>query len=55
MLLVLRGRRLILKSEKNEKVSTGLGVLVPYGPTLGPTLLGYPFKNKGRFLPSFNI
>jgi len=30
------------------KVSAGLGVLVPYEPTISPTLLGQPFKNKGR-------
>ena len=47
-LLVLRERRLFLKSEKNESVLADLAVLVPYGPALGPTFLGQPFKNKGR-------
>jgi len=46
VLLVLRGRRLVLKSEKNERVSAGLSVLVSYGPTLGSTLLGQSFKIK---------
>jgi len=36
------------ENEKNESVSAGLGALVPYGPTLGPTRLGQPFKIKAE-------
>jgi len=32
------------ENEKSESVSTGLGALVPYRPTLGPTRLGQSFK-----------
>jgi len=32
------------ENKKSESVLAGLGALVPYGPTLGPTRLGQPFK-----------
>jgi len=33
---------------RRMKVSAGLGVLVPYGPTLNPTPLGQSFKIKAK-------
>jgi len=36
------------ENEKSESVSAGLGALVPYGPTLGPTRLGQPFKIRAK-------